>query len=159
MHFFPIQLLVLFFAEKIAFAENSDQTVSRVDSNRYSVAAEKKFLLYDVNFGEGFNLRRDVYMRVANTVRSLRDSGENYILVLPPWGRLHHWKRMEVALSWRLFFDLESLNRFIPVIEFEDFLDGECGDGLDFQDLYYQGGRVLKILCHVAIYGGWIREA
>nr|8AY1_A Chain A, GDP-fucose protein O-fucosyltransferase 2,Spondin-1 [Caenorhabditis elegans]8AY1_B Chain B, GDP-fucose protein O-fucosyltransferase 2,Spondin-1 [Caenorhabditis elegans] len=85
--------------------------------------AEKKFLLYDVNFGEGFNLRRDVYMRVANTVRSLRDSGENYILVLPPWGRLHHWKRMEVALSWRLFFDLESLNRFIPVIEFEDFLD------------------------------------
>lgn len=24
---------------------------------------EKKFLIYDVNYGEGFNLRRDVFMR------------------------------------------------------------------------------------------------
>lgn len=25
--------------------------------------SEKKFLIYDVNYGEGFNLRRDVFMR------------------------------------------------------------------------------------------------
>lgn len=132
MHF-PLLLLVL---GSIVFG-SEDVTVSRVDSNKYSIASEKKFLLYDVNFGEGFNLRRDVYMRVANTVRLLRDSGENWILVLPPWGRLHHWQRMEVALSWRLFFDLESLNRFIPVIEFEDFLDETENRPID-QVIYLQ---------------------
>ncbi|VDM18190.1 unnamed protein product, partial [Wuchereria bancrofti] len=47
---------------------------------------EKKFLIYDVNYGEGFNLRRDVFMRIANTVRILRERGYNYVLVLPPWG-------------------------------------------------------------------------
>lgn len=36
---------------------------------------ERRYLLYDVNPGEGFNLRRDVYMRVANTVRQLRERG------------------------------------------------------------------------------------
>lgn len=40
----------------------------------YSVQ-ERRYLLYDVNPGEGFNLRRDVYMRVANTVRQLRQRG------------------------------------------------------------------------------------
>ncbi|KAH8849327.1 GDP-fucose protein O-fucosyltransferase 2 [Schistosoma japonicum] len=29
----------------------------------------KRYLFYDVFYGEGFNLRRDVYIRVANTVR------------------------------------------------------------------------------------------
>ncbi|CAI2348244.1 unnamed protein product [Caenorhabditis sp. 36 PRJEB53466] len=95
------------------------------------------FLLYDVNFGEGFNLRRDVYMRVANAVRSLRESGHNYVLVLPPWGRLQHWQRMQVALPWRLFFDVHSLNRFIPVIEFEDFLEETENIPID-QVLYLQ---------------------
>uniref|UniRef100_A0A915NS61 Uncharacterized protein n=1 Tax=Meloidogyne floridensis TaxID=298350 RepID=A0A915NS61_9BILA len=33
----------------------------------------ERFLLYSVNRGEGFNLRRDVYMRVANVVRQLRE--------------------------------------------------------------------------------------
>jgi hypothetical protein len=30
---------------------------------------KEKFILYDVNPGEGFNLRRDVFMRVAVLVR------------------------------------------------------------------------------------------
>lgn len=32
----------------------------------------RRYLLYDTNPGEGFNLRRDVYMRVANLVNDLR---------------------------------------------------------------------------------------
>ncbi|KJH47845.1 hypothetical protein DICVIV_06040 [Dictyocaulus viviparus] len=39
-----------------------------------SIARDKRFLIYDVNHGEGFNLRRDVYMRIANAVRLLRES-------------------------------------------------------------------------------------
>lgn len=38
----------------------------------------RKYLLYNVNFGEGFNLRRDVYLRIANVVRQLREKGEQF---------------------------------------------------------------------------------
>uniref|UniRef100_A0A0N5AS25 GDP-fucose protein O-fucosyltransferase 2 n=1 Tax=Syphacia muris TaxID=451379 RepID=A0A0N5AS25_9BILA len=93
--------------------------------------SERRYLLYDVNYGEGFNLRRDVYMRVANTVRLLRNDGHNYILVLPPWGGLYHWKRQDKKLPWSLLFDISSLNEFVPVIEFEQFLYEINYDGID----------------------------
>ena len=83
-----------------------------------------RYLLYDVNPGEGFNLRRDVYMRVANLVRNLNKDAP-WVLVLPPWGRLYHWKSRhlnQISIPWSLFFDLPSLRRFVPVIEFEEFL-------------------------------------
>ena len=40
-----------------------------------SLATDKRYFLYEVNFGEGFNLRRDVYMRVAQVVQALRLKG------------------------------------------------------------------------------------
>uniref|UniRef100_A0A914CFM1 GDP-fucose protein O-fucosyltransferase 2 n=1 Tax=Acrobeloides nanus TaxID=290746 RepID=A0A914CFM1_9BILA len=97
---------------------------------------EKKYLIYDVNPGEGFNLRRDVYMRVANVVRQLREQGCNYILVLPPWGNLYHWRKRENKRKWSEFFDVESLNLFVPVMEFEDFIK-EAGHQIDLV-LYLQ---------------------
>ncbi|CAD6190420.1 unnamed protein product [Caenorhabditis auriculariae] len=96
--------------------------LSKVDPEKYSVAKDTRFLLFDVNLGEGFNLRRDVYMRVANTIRLLRLAGENFILVLPAWGGLYHWQRQAVKVPWGEFFDVPSLNRFVPVIELDDFL-------------------------------------
>lgn len=39
-----------------------------------------RYLLYNVNVGEGFNLRRDVYVRVANLVRKLSEE-HNWVLV------------------------------------------------------------------------------
>jgi hypothetical protein len=46
----------------------------RPDVGRYlakekPAAVKEKYILYDVNPGEGFNLRRDVFMRVAVLVR------------------------------------------------------------------------------------------
>ena len=42
---------------------------------------------------EGFNLRRDVYMRMAVWVRSLNlQTGTRWVLVLPPWSHLYHWQ-------------------------------------------------------------------
>lgn len=35
-----------------------------------------RYLLYDINPGEGFNLRRDVYMRIASLVKNLRKHGD-----------------------------------------------------------------------------------
>lgn len=87
-----------------------------------------RYLLYTVNSGEGFNLRRDVHMRAATLVKALIDrTGEDWTLVLPPWPLLPHWKTdgkkgKRMNLKWELFFDLSSLSEYVPSMELEDFL-------------------------------------
>ncbi|UYV74450.1 POFUT2 [Cordylochernes scorpioides] len=96
-----------------------------------------RYLLYDVNPPEGFNLRRDVYMRVAQLVKKLRkdDPGHNWTLVLPPWGPLYHWgPEASDQLPWSHFFHLDSLRRYVPLLELDDFLN-EHGPHLD--GIYY----------------------
>lgn len=76
--------------------------------------------------GEGFNLRRDVHMRATTLVRLLQErSGHDWVLVLPPWPRLYHWKTAssQVYEPWHKFFDLASINEFAPSIEFDDYLE------------------------------------
>lgn len=90
--------------------------------------------------GEGFNLRRDVHMRAATLVRLLQEraGGLDWVLVLPPWPRLYHWRSAtsQAYEPWHKFFDLASLNEFIPSIEFDDYLErnghviNEVGNGL-----------------------------
>ncbi|ELT94489.1 hypothetical protein CAPTEDRAFT_128307, partial [Capitella teleta] len=83
-----------------------------------------RYLIYDVNPGEGFNLRRDVYLRVANLVKFLNEE-QPWVLVLPPWGHLYHWQSRTISNSqipWAKFFDLASLRKLIPVMEFTDYL-------------------------------------
>lgn len=92
------------------------------------MSALGRYLLYDVNPPEGFNLRRDVYIRVASLLKTLLKT-EEWVLVLPPWGRLYHWQSPDihqVRIPWSEFFDLPSLNRNIPVIEYEQFIAGEA---------------------------------
>ena len=91
-------------------------------------ASHQKFILYDTNPGEGFNLRRDVYIRIANLVKGLNEAEKRestdveYTLVLPPWGRIgYHWGHEENQIPWSDFFNIEALNKHIPVIEFEEF--------------------------------------
>ncbi|CAL8104661.1 unnamed protein product [Calicophoron daubneyi] len=57
----------------------------------------------------------------------------NWTLVLPPWGPLPHWygasqktgwslpEHNSTGVQWSTFFDVDSLARVIPVIEFSDF--------------------------------------
>nr|XP_054750001.1 LOW QUALITY PROTEIN: GDP-fucose protein O-fucosyltransferase 2-like [Lytechinus pictus] len=102
-------------------------------------AKPQRFLLYDVNPGEGFNLRRDVYMRIANLVKRLQEK-DNWVLVLPPWGRLYHWKSrnmQQIRIPWSTFFDVESLNHHVPVIEFEDYIKINGGAAID-EHVYLQ---------------------
>ena len=85
------------------------------------------YLLYDVNPPEGFNLRRDVYIRLAVFMRQLHSqhSYGNIHLVLPPWRRLYHWKSHHIEqdnLPWEYFFNIESLKRFAPVLDFSEFV-------------------------------------
>lgn len=79
-----------------------------------------------MNPPEGFNLRRDVYIRIASLLKTLLKR-EAWVLVLPPWGRLYHWQSPDihqVRIPWSEFFDLPSLDKNIPVIEYEQFLAG-----------------------------------
>ena len=102
------------------------------------VAKDVRYLLYDVNPGEGFNLRRDVYMRVANLVKLLNEDSP-WVLVLPPWGRLYHWQSQniesQVKIPWKTFFDIPSLRSHIPVIEFETYL--ELMGKPEIEEVYY----------------------
>jgi len=90
----------------------------------------KRYLLYDCNPGEGFNLRRDVYIRITNLVRQLNEADVckdfEWVLVLPPWGRIgYHWKEKNMEQSkikWSKFFEVSSLNKFVPVMEYEDYI-------------------------------------
>lgn len=90
------------------------------------------YILYDVNPAEGFNLRRDVYIRLAVFIKQLRKhSGyERATLVLPPFGRLYHWKSIAGAaasdqhqLFWNHFFRLSSLDAYTPVMDFWQYFD------------------------------------
>jgi peptide-O-fucosyltransferase len=54
--------------------------------------------------------------------------------VVPPWRRLYHWKTHDIAqnaIPWKTFFDVKSLNRYVPVIEFEDFVNETGSPGID----------------------------
>jgi len=88
-----------------------------------------RYFLYSVKSGEGFNLRRDAHMRAATLVKTLRESsGDKWVLVLPPWPLLPHWKtegrsgEKITNLKWEMFFDLPSLSEYVPSLEFDDFI-------------------------------------
>lgn len=92
-----------------------------------SSAFNSRYIFYDVNPPEGFNLRRDVYMRMAIFARKLHKKHEDWHLVLPPWPHLYHWQSQDILdqnrLPWSLFFDIETLSSFAPVIEMSLFLE------------------------------------
>ncbi|PIK37255.1 putative GDP-fucose protein O-fucosyltransferase 2-like [Apostichopus japonicus] len=121
-------LLSLSSLTSLANEAESDESVfsSGATQQQLHVAPAKptRYLLYDINPGEGFNLRRDVYMRIANLVKALNEV-EPWILVLPPWGRLYHWKSRglnQLKIPWSTFFEVLSLSYHIPVIEYEDYI-------------------------------------
>src|SRR3954464_8567126 len=70
----------------------------------------------------------DVYMRMANVVRRLREGGWDYVLVLPAWQYLYHWRRdRDHRAGWSEFFDIDSMSRLVPVMEFDSFTRGQQG--------------------------------
>ncbi|XP_065343379.1 GDP-fucose protein O-fucosyltransferase 2 [Cloeon dipterum] len=84
----------------------------------------QRFLLYEINPGEGFNLRRDVYLRMAVLVAHLR-ALQPWTLVLPPWSSPYHWRSGHLdqeKVPWFKFFDTDSLSSFVSVIELHEFL-------------------------------------
>lgn len=106
--------------------------------------------MYDVNPPEGFNLRRDVYIRMASMVKTLRKEGDDWVLVLPPWGRLYHWQSPDIhqiRIPWGEFFSLTNLQANVPLIEYEEFIAGEY---LSFQTTCWYRGKPKSLRVSVA---------
>lgn len=91
------------------------------------------FILYDVNTMEGFNLRRDVYIRLAVFISALRQSNvqyQNAFLVLPPFHQLYHWNvanqyadNSNQVIFWNHFFDLHSMNTYTPILDMWQYFE------------------------------------
>lgn len=116
-----------------------EPVAERADSRRY--------LLYDVKRGEGFNLQREVFPRsgfvVSELNRMVRDAcgGQHskgrcaeWALVLPPWCRLAHWEGIGNAhVPWREFFDADALKSAeVPVLEFDEYIREVGGPFVDY---------------------------
>ena len=120
------------------------------DSLTCSAYQEKvaRYLTYDVNESEGFNLRCDVFIRMARMIQHLnqkcvqqlvhgwvvhfdqnwpvsRDQDHRWILLLPPWYRMRHWaKGRPIKHSWARYFDLDDLNKTTPMLDLYDLAQG-----------------------------------
>ncbi|KAM3607862.1 uncharacterized protein V6R79_015330 [Siganus canaliculatus] len=113
---------------------DNEYSASHTASISVAAARDLRYLLYDVNPPEGFNLRRDVYIRMASLVKTLRKDGDDWVLVLPPWGRLYHWQSSnihQIRIPWGEFFSLTSLQANVPVIEYEEFIAENGGPFID----------------------------
>lgn len=92
-----------------------------------AIEDEPIFILYSVNPVEGFNLRRDVYLRMAIFLKHLRqlERYKNAHLVLPVFHHLYHWKSQfrQSNIFWNHFFDLPSLKLFTNVLDMWEFFD------------------------------------
>lgn len=65
---------------------------------------------------------------MASLVKTLTKDGYDWVLVLPPWGRLYHWQSPDIyqlRIPWGEFFSLTSLQVNVPVIEYEEFIAGK----------------------------------
>jgi peptide-O-fucosyltransferase len=81
-----------------------------------------------VNPVEGFNLRRDVYIRLSVFLKELKQKTnyQNAKLVLPPFTNLYHWRSYDVdqeQVFWNHFFDIESMKKYTDVIDIFEFFD------------------------------------
>jgi peptide-O-fucosyltransferase len=104
----------------------ADEAPSQAGVDNESLS-DPVYILYSVNPVEGFNLRRDVYLRMAIFVRHLRrvKGYENSHLILPVFHHLYHWKSQfrQSNMFWNHFFDLPSLKLFTSVLDMWEFFD------------------------------------
>ncbi|CAH0730666.1 unnamed protein product, partial [Brenthis ino] len=127
---YTINSLLIFISLFVILVATTVQDIANgyCDAKSHSCAEEytgEKYILYDVNPPEGFNLRRDVYMRFAIMLSEARkqENKKHWSLVLPPWYNLYHWKHDGYAskpIPWSKFFDVESLKSFAPVVELHE---------------------------------------
>lgn len=114
-----------------------DECCSRMKkSDLFCSCSAYKTVLYDVNLAEGFNLRRDVYIRLAVWINQMQGQQRRVDLILPPWNQLYHWQSKDIGMQkyipWSLFFDIPSFKEYIPVMEMSEFFSENNDKPLDY---------------------------
>ncbi|CAD7966905.1 unnamed protein product [Amoebophrya sp. A120] len=119
-----------------------DSTDAAETDSTSTTSKNRRWLLYDTKYGEGFNLQREVFPRVAHAVAMLNfriedrcgESGSLgktpdcvlWGIVLPPWCRLAHWRNYDLPnrlqkLPWGELFDIDMLKQLpFSVIEYHE---------------------------------------
>ncbi|KAH8584737.1 uncharacterized protein ELE39_000688 [Cryptosporidium sp. chipmunk genotype I] len=82
------------------------------------------WVIYDVKDGEGFNLQRNVFDRMALVVSSLNEimylnnEDKFAVLVLPPFCNIAHWSyNSKRRLPWSTFFKIKQNG--LPILEYD----------------------------------------
>ncbi|KAI3378927.1 hypothetical protein SNEBB_010581 [Seison nebaliae] len=82
-----------------------------------------KYILYNVKNVEGFNLRRDVFIRITQSIIEWNKNfpDKKISIVLPPFHHISHWNKQK-NVSWWNFFDKTSMTTITPIYDFlEDY--------------------------------------
>lgn len=141
MFFYIILLLNLLLVTSEQIQSNGYCEIDSKTCETTSVFEGEKYMFYDINPPEGFNLRRDVYMRLAIMLVEAQKRGKmkNWSLVLPPWYRLFHWRKSISNVRpfpWSTFFDIEALKLYAPVVELHDVFAKTTASVLEIDVLY-----------------------
>lgn len=82
MYFILIGIALLHAVSSVADGSTPSSSSQPLQSTQH-----KKYLLYEVGMGEGFNLRCDVHIRMATLAMELNrlDVHHTWVLVLPSW--------------------------------------------------------------------------
>lgn len=126
-----------FYCDKAPLINNSYNVNKCAPFHVNNSASPTIFLFYDVNSVEGFNLRRDVYIRMAVFLKSLRkrQNYANSYLVLPPFYQLYHWNLVtpyryqnndinkDDIMFWNHFFDLPSMKRYTAILDLWEYFE------------------------------------
>ena len=103
------------------------ETNNELNNDDKKILDDPVFILYSINPAEGFNLRRDVYLRMAIFLKNLRQAKgySNAHLVLPVFHHLYHWKShfRQTNIFWNHFFDIDSLKLYTNVLDMWEFFD------------------------------------
>ncbi|GAW80157.1 GDP-fucose protein O-fucosyltransferase 2 [Plasmodium gonderi] len=130
---YRVNIFVIFFLACLTtcvqnLERGDSSTICRTDDvytgDKFYHFKKKKYILYDVNIGEGFNLQREVLYRIALVVYYLNQENRNQLhyLVLPPWCYLTHWGRKTYdKIKWEFFFNLNILKNVIPIMEYSEY--------------------------------------
>lgn len=141
MLFIMIILLKLLLVTSEQIQDNGYCEIGSNTCETTSAFERQKYMFYDVNPPEGFNLRRDVYMRLAIMLVEAQKKGKmkNWNLVLPPWYRLYHWRKSISNIRpfpWSAFFDVKSLKTYAPVVELHEVFAKTPEKTLEIDVLY-----------------------
>ena len=127
-------------------------------------SCSSRYLLYSIQGGEGFSLRRDVFVRMSLALLESPDHQSSpWSLILPPLSSRvsPHWEQgiqhdgiryYERAIPWRSLFDIDAITREtgLNFIEYEEWVHHQLeASQVDVEPVFNQMTPVVDRLIHL----------